>query len=540
MGFGDRFMLALLYPFFALTAQSPTRQTTFRVVVTAHLAALGGVALLVMGRQVPPHGLGHVLLVAGIVEGAILIGWRLTQLPKSQALEFLLVTPLPPGFILVAEGLVGICRLALVTICGLPILVLLAVSGFVGWLDLSPLLGMPLTWGALTGLGLTAWSYEPLRVRRWAERITLGGLVLYVGIGVFAGEHLREWVAWLPADLGRWFMFGYEAFHRYNPFGVMQFWFTEDALVAFDRTVGLEMVALIALVAVIVRAAARVKGHFHERHYQPAVDLSRKNRGVIGDRPLSWWAVRRVREFSGRINLWLAGGFGLMYSAYTVAESVWPPWMGRLAFAVIDQAAGGIPGVVTAMVVLAAVPAAFQYGLWDSNAHERCKRLELLLLTELSGSDYWKAAAAAAWERGRGYFAVAVLLLAAAGLGGRMSLGQVATALAAATVLWGLYFTLGFWAFSRGFQANRLGGLLTIAFPLITFICYRADWSFMGGLFPPGVVYGTAAGLHSQSWFFGLVIGAGATVLLARSALAQCDGRLRVWYQLHHGRKILD
>jgi hypothetical protein len=35
--------------------------------------------------------LGHILLVAGVVEGATLIGWRLTQLPRSQALDFLLV-----------------------------------------------------------------------------------------------------------------------------------------------------------------------------------------------------------------------------------------------------------------------------------------------------------------------------------------------------------------------------------------------------------------------------------------------------------------
>ena len=39
-----------------------------------------------------PMVLGNGLLVAGIVEGALLVGWRLTQLPKSQALEFLLVS----------------------------------------------------------------------------------------------------------------------------------------------------------------------------------------------------------------------------------------------------------------------------------------------------------------------------------------------------------------------------------------------------------------------------------------------------------------
>ena len=60
--------------------------------------------------------------------------------------------------------------------------------------------------------------------------------------------------------------------------------------------------------------------------------------------------------------------------------------------------------------MLAAVPAAFQYGLWDSTDQDRCRRLELLLLTDLSGDDYCHAALAAAWRRGRGYFVVAVVL----------------------------------------------------------------------------------------------------------------------------------
>ena len=37
---------------------------------------------------------------------------------------------------------------------------------------------------------------------------------------------------------------------------------------------------------------------------------------------------------------------------------------------------------------------------------------------------------------------------------------QVLAAVSAATLLWGLYFALGFWAFSRGLQANGLGSLL--------------------------------------------------------------------------------
>ena len=128
--------------------------------------------------------------------------------------------------------------------------------------------------------------------------------------------------------------------------------------------------------------------------------------------------MKRVTRYSGRINLWLAGGFGLLYALYTAAGPNWPAWMGQRVFQIFDRM-GGVPGLATGLVVLAAVPAAFQYGLWDSNAHDRCRRLELLLLSRLEARDYWNAAAAAAWKRGRGYFGVALLLWASAVVAGQ-------------------------------------------------------------------------------------------------------------------------
>ena len=58
--------------------------------------ALGLAVVALAGRSNAAMIAGNVLLVLGIVEGALLIGWRLAQLPKSQALEFLLVSPLRP------------------------------------------------------------------------------------------------------------------------------------------------------------------------------------------------------------------------------------------------------------------------------------------------------------------------------------------------------------------------------------------------------------------------------------------------------------
>ena len=71
-----------------------------------------------------------------------------------------------------------------------------------------------------------------------------------------------------------------------------------------------------------------------------------------------------------------------MYAAYIVAGDAWPDWLGSQVFVTFDQM-GGVPAMAAALVVLAAVPAAFQYGLWDSSAQDRCRRLELLLLTDL-------------------------------------------------------------------------------------------------------------------------------------------------------------
>ena len=108
----------MLAPFFVLAGQSPTRQLALRRVVAAHVGLMIAVALIA-SRQKPGEGsvlFGHLLLVAGIVEGAVLVGWRLTQLPRSQALEFLLVSPLSPRRVFLAEALVGLSHLALVTL----------------------------------------------------------------------------------------------------------------------------------------------------------------------------------------------------------------------------------------------------------------------------------------------------------------------------------------------------------------------------------------------------------------------------------------
>lgn len=530
----------MLRPFLTLAFQTPGRQLAFRRLVVAHLALM----LILLASQgtgepgKPSVALGLTLLVAAIVEGAVLIGWRLTQLPKSQALEFLLVTPLRPRRLFLAEALVGLLRLGLVMLAGLPILLLLSADGRLDPLDVAVLLLMPFTWGAVTGLGLTVWAYESAGVRRWGERIVVSLLVVSLGVGALAGENLRRWIGALPDDAGNFVLIGLEAFHRFNPFAVLTWWLKQDAVVALDRMIGLELAAIAAAGVFAIRAAYRLQTHFHELHYQPAFLRSERGRGRMADRPLAWWAVRRVSRYSGRINLWLAGGFGVLYALYTVAGDQWPAWLGRRVFLVCDNV-GGLPSLATALVVLAAVPAAFQYGLWDANAHERCRRLELLLLTRLSGRDYWGAAAAAAWKRGQGYFAVAVLLWTAACYAGQLSGVQAVAAAATGVLLWALYFTLGFRAFARGFQANGSGMMLTVGLPLLAFLSYQAGWPMLAALTPPGSVQAASRGTLSVAVLCGCLLAGMVALTVARQALTHCERDLRAWYERHHGRKAL-
>ena len=96
-------------PFFALAMLAPNRQRSFRTAVCGHVLLAGVVTAAVLSNAALLPVAGQVLLIAGIVEGAIVIGWRLTQIPKSQVLEFLLVSPIQPKRIFLSEAAVGFC-----------------------------------------------------------------------------------------------------------------------------------------------------------------------------------------------------------------------------------------------------------------------------------------------------------------------------------------------------------------------------------------------------------------------------------------------
>jgi hypothetical protein len=530
-----------LVPFFRLAAVSPTRQQTFRWLVAAHVAIIGVViGGMSFSRTLKnPMMLGNVLLVAGIVEGALLIGWRLTQLPKSQALEFLLVCPLRPSTVYLGEALVGLTRLALVTLTGSPLLILLLTQGALFPGDLPALLLLPFIWGAVTGLGLSVWAFEAPLVRRLGERLAIAGVIFYLLVGVLAGENLPRWLGVLPPAFGHWFLDTFRAFHEYNPFGVMKFAMEQLPSWTWPRVLWVANLGLLLCAGLLARGAWRLQGHFQDEHYRPNFLKDARHRPEVGDHPLTWWAVKRVTKFSGRINVWLAGGFALLYATYTVLQDFWPPWLGKQVFVVFDDM-GGIPSLTTALVLLAAVPAAFQYGVWDSNVPDRCRRLELLLLTNLDGTAYWHAASSAAWNRGRGYFAIAVILWGAGFFAGQMTGAQVLASAASGVILWGLYFAVGFWAFARGMQASLLGLGLSLGLPLATYLLARSGMIFLTGLLPPGSVYLPTRAALAWGWMFGPMLAAALTLVMARWSLARCEGHLRRWYDLNQGAKGLE
>jgi hypothetical protein len=257
---------------------------------------------------------------------------------------------------------------------------------------------------------------------------------------------------------------------------------------------------------------------------------------LIGDAPLRWWAVRRVMEYSGRVNLWLAGGFCLVYAAYIAAGDNWPSWMGRLVFEMVEGW-GGPATVGLAMAVMATVPAAFQFGFWDATVPDRCARLELLLLTELEPLDYWRASLRASWVRGRGYLLAAGFLWLALGVSGRNTWPEVIATAVGAGALWAFAFAVGFRSFSTGQQTSGLASGLVLGLPMLLVVVMRSGRPELAGLLPPGLAYAPLAGGFGPAWAVGVLLVAAATWRLTRLGLARCDAELRAWYDAHQGTK---
>lgn len=534
----------MLTPFFAAAMRAPARQLSFRYLVVAHVAFL---AVLAFGiaHATETQSLeivGNLTLILGIVEGAALIGWRLTQIPKSQALEFLLTSPVQPERVFLAEAWVGVARFSLVWLAGLPVLCGLGFLGLIAPIDILALGGLPYIYGVFAGFGLTAWVYEPATIRRIGEYIGLFGVLVYLVVGVLAGENLLQWLMALPNGLRDWIYHTIVFLTNYNPFGVVRYWFHRDdpfyvADVAWARMQATLLFAGVLMVAACIRGMFRLQGHFHDRHYRPITSRRASQQDRIGDHPLTWWAVRRVMEYSGQVNLWLAIGFSILYAAFIIAGDRWPPWLGKAVFQLFDKW-GGAPAVTCALCVLSAVPAVFQYGLWDPTIQERCRRLELLVLTDLTAQDYWHASIRAAWARGYGYLIGAAMLWIALGVSGTRTEQEVIAAVAGAIMLWCFSFAVGFRAFATGIGGGSVAMVMTLGMPALLIGLMWLHLNPVAAFTPTGLCYLPLAPQRgiSEYWILAMAAYGVATIFFTHRGLLRCDADLRAWLDTHQGQ----
>ena len=483
--------------------------------------------------------IGYLTLVLGIVEGSTLIGWRLTQLPKSLALEFLLTTPISARGVFVAESLVGIARFSLIWLGGLPILGLMVFTGRIDWGEFLLLALMPYIWGLLAGLMLTMWVYEWTFVRRIGEVLAMLGVFIYLVVGVIAGENIILWLSQLPDSTAK---AGYHAvlfFHNMNPFGVVRYWFASDRAdwLAWERFTWLNVAATVTTIGVWFRGMARLKGHFHDRHYKPIDSRRADQLNLIGDRPLAWWGraagngiLRASESLSrGRVLVHLRGVHDWR------ATHGRRGWAGS-CFKFLNNGAAP-PAAATAMVVMAAVPASFQYGLWDASVPARCKRLELLLLTDLTGFDYWHASLNAAWSRGRGYLFSAFFFWIALGISGRCEWSAIIASMFGSFLLWAMSFAVGFRAFASGTQTSGLATMMTLGLPLVLIATFRIGQPTLGNFLPTGLPYMPLVMCVTWYWLIGCMVTLIAAITLTKYGIQHCEQDLRKWYDQNQGTK---
>jgi len=103
---------------------------------------------------------------------------------------------------------------------------------------------MPLTWGAVTGLGLRCGRNEPLLVRRIGERLMMGVILLYLIVGVLAGENLKTWLDRFPDEVRVVLLRSFAALHTHNPFGILRFWLDNNIEITWPSMVGAQCAGL--------------------------------------------------------------------------------------------------------------------------------------------------------------------------------------------------------------------------------------------------------------------------------------------------------
>ena len=326
--------------------------------------------------------------------------------------------------------------------------------------------------------------------------------------------------------------------HHGNPFGVVRNWFTlrEGPQAAWPLFVQVTIIAGVMMGLFGLRATFRLKGHFHDRHYKPLESDRIDQSEHIGERPLSWWAVRRVMEYSGRVNVWLAGGFCFLYSAYIIAGDHWPPWMGRLVFQIFESW-GGAAVVATAMSVLAAVPGGLPVWalglvhLRPLQAARTAAALRPLRPRLLAGLARGGVAARLRLPHLRGD---------ALGLPGRVGTGRVAQRAGRRD---GRVATVG--VFLRGWlsrlldraSCERIGFDPHSRLPSPDGAPHPRQLESLAAFLPTALCYLPLKSGLTETWLAGFAVTLAITISLTDRGLSHCDRELRAWYDANQGRK---
>lgn len=490
------------------------------------------------------------LFFAAILIGGALTGWRVTQFPKTRAAEFLLVAPVDDGVWIVGRLASGMLLTACALFAATP---LMAGMWGAGWIDAPQAVAMlvvPLTAGWLAGIGLASVAYSSVRLRVGLERLAMVGVTLYLVLfglmgGWFFPWFLRTWQDNTGITAAVWYRPA-EALRFFNPFrllGMLGQSPTGEAGLT-GRIVGVVLILGLVAAALTWRLAYRLRDHYVEENYGPRF-RKKEYRRPVGDHPLSWWTIRRVSRFRGRINIYLAYVTIGLFTAWMLYGEVWPPWLAYETLYMFETL-GGQAMLGAFALQYALVATAFLPGLWDSTPQQRASRFELLLVSPCEPSEYLLAGAAAGWTRGKWYLGAMTIVWTGAVFAGRIGWGAWFCLHAVAAVYCLAYFALAFRNFTRLTTERDVGlwGLgMSVGFPCLTVALFWLKLPIAAACTPLGAAYLLAlpvAVAERQTGLFwpllwGLItltqiLWAVGGINLLEHTLARCDRDLRAWY----------
>jgi|GEM_PF-911096 len=427
-------------------------------------------------------------LAMGVLIGGSLTGWRATQLPKTRASEFYLITPVSDWVIVGGEILSGMLRSAYVLLAAAaPVVGWLWGAGWISPAQVAALAFLPVSIGWATGIGITVVAYEPIRVRKFFEGLMLVLVLVYlIGFGFAALPILQGLnsglVTYFNTDL-------LTVIRMLSPRRLLATDGGQD-LTLGSYVFGFVVLVLIGCGLAVWRLVHRLRPHYLEEIF--GQQRSQKDYlKPIGANPLSWWTARRVSRFRGRVNLYLGWATILLYSSWLLLGDHWPSYLGTGVMISFKQLGGAVMLGISALQ-FGLVPVAFLSGLWDSTVQLRIGRLELLLATPLSPREYLEGCIAAGWTRAKGYLPAVVVVWFAGAYAGNYSWTAFAALLVLGVIYTVLFFAIAFRQFARvaGDRAAATWGIgMSVAWPLASCALLALNLGRAAALTPLGGMY---------------------------------------------------